>query len=176
MKLQKQLLSEIQSVCKLEQLSEEKLCRLPYLAAVFHETLRKHSPVPVIPLRYVHEETQLGGYKIPQGSEIAVNIYGCNMDRNVWDSPEEWRPERFVSGKDDTTELHKTMAFGAGKRACAGALQAMTISCMAIGRLVQEFEWRLGDGEEANVDTLAITTHKLHPLQTIINPRPKDRL
>ncbi|KAL6526176.1 hypothetical protein OROMI_029816 [Orobanche minor] len=96
-------------------------------------------------------------------SEIAINIYGCNMDQNVWDSPEEWKPERFlsVSGKNDTMELHKTMAFGGGKRACAGALQAMTISCIAISRLVQEFEWRLKDGEEANVDTLGLTTHKL---------------
>nr|A0A0G2RKY1.1 RecName: Full=Ent-kaurene oxidase; Short=SmKO; AltName: Full=Cytochrome P450 701A40 [Salvia miltiorrhiza]AJF93403.1 ent-kaurene oxidase [Salvia miltiorrhiza] len=175
-KRQNYLLSEIQNACGFDQLNEEKLCRLPYLAAIFQETLRKHSPVPVVPLRYVHEETQLGGYTIPEGSEIAINIYGCNMDKNVWDSPEEWRPERFVFGKDDTTELHKTMAFGGGKRVCAGALQAMTISCIAIGRLVQELEWRLGDGEEANVDTLGLTTHKLHPLQTIIKPRLRDRV
>ncbi|XP_057800497.1 ent-kaurene oxidase isoform X2 [Salvia miltiorrhiza] len=175
-KRQNYLLSEIQNACGFDQLNEEKLCQLPYLAAIFQETLRKHSPVPVVPLRYVHEETQLGGYTIPEGSEIAINIYGCNMDKNVWDSPEEWRPERFVFGKDDTTELHKTMAFGGGKRVCAGALQAMTISCIAIGRLVQELEWRLGDGEEANVDTLGLTTHKLHPLQTIIKPRLRDRV
>ncbi|KAK6160771.1 hypothetical protein DH2020_004152 [Rehmannia glutinosa] len=149
----------------------QKLCQLPYLAAVFHETLRKHSPVPIVPLRYVHEDAQLGGYNIPNGTEIAINIYGCNMDRKVWDSPEEWKPERFLKGKDDTTELHKTMAFGGGKRVCAGALQAMLISCVAIGRLVQEFEWRLKDGEEANVDTLGLTTHKLHPLLSIIKPR-----
>lgn len=67
---QSYLLSEIKNACGLDQLSEEKLCRLPYLAAVFHETLRKHSPVPVVPLRYVHEETQLGGYNIPEGSEV----------------------------------------------------------------------------------------------------------
>lgn len=73
------------------------------------------------------------------------------MDKNVWENPEEWMPERFVSaGRDDNgcMELHKTMSFGLGKRVCAGAQQAMTISCMAIGRLVQEFQWRLGEGEE----------------------------
>lgn len=93
------------------------------------------------------------------------------MDQKVWDRPEEWKPERFLNGKDDMMELHKTMAFGGGKRVCAGALQAMTISCVAIGRLVQEFEWRLKDGEEANVDTVGLTTHKLYPLLTIIKPR-----
>lgn len=165
------LLSQIQDICGLDNLKEQKLCQLPYLAAVFQETIRKHSPVPVVPLRYVNENTQLGGYDIPEGSEIAINIYGCNMDVKVWENPEKWIPERFITGKDDTMELHKTMAFGGGKRVCAGALQAMLISCMAIGRLVQEFEWRLKDGEEENVDTLGLTTHKLHPLLVNLKPR-----
>ncbi|XP_073316717.1 ent-kaurene oxidase-like [Primulina huaijiensis] len=168
---QSRLLLQIQDICGLDNLKEEKLSQLPYLAAVFHETIRKHSPVPVVPLRYVTENTQLGGYDIPEGSEIAINIYGCNMDEKVWENPEKWIPERFITGKNDTMELHKTMAFGGGKRVCAGALQAMLISCVAIGRLVQEFEWRLKDGEEENVDTMGLTTHKLHPLLVNLKPR-----
>lgn len=168
---QNRLLSEIQNVCGSDKVTEEKLCHLPYLAGVFHETLRKHSPVAIIPLRYVHEETQLGGYNIPEGTEIAINIHGCNMDPNVWDRPEEWKPERFVGGKEGTLELHKTLAFGGGKRVCTGAMQAMLISCIAIARLVQQFEWRLGEGEDTNVDTVGLTTRKLHPLLTIINLR-----
>ncbi|KAG9455686.1 hypothetical protein H6P81_000194 [Aristolochia fimbriata] len=74
------------------------------------------------------------------------------------------------------------MAFGGGKRICAGALQAlltscsaigtfvkdfkwrlagalqaMLISCSAIGRLVQDFKWRL-KGKEENKDTIQLTT------------------
>lgn len=93
------------------------------------------------------------------------------MDKNVWESPEEWKPERFLDGKHDHMELHKTAAFGGGKRACAGALQAMLISCMTIAGLVQEFEWKLADGEKDNVDTLGLTNQKLHPLRAIIKPR-----
>ncbi|KAK6130911.1 hypothetical protein DH2020_035347 [Rehmannia glutinosa] len=115
------------------------------------------SPAPIVPLRFVHEDTEIGGYHIPAGTE-----YGKIQD---------WKPERFLDGKYETMDLHKTMAFGAGKRLCAGALQAMLISCVAIGRLVQEFEWRLKEGEEENVDTLGLTTHKLHPLQVILKPR-----
>ncbi|KAL0287532.1 UNVERIFIED_CONTAM: Ent-kaurene oxidase, chloroplastic [Sesamum angustifolium] len=166
---QKRLLLDIQNVCGSNKVTEEKLCQLPYLAAIFHETLRKHSPVPILPLRYVHEDAQLGGYNIPKGTEIAINIYGCNMDHRMWESPGEWKPERFLNAKDDTTELHKTMAFGSGKRACAGALQAMLISCVAIGRFVQEFEWRLKDGEEANIDTVALTTRLLVEFMNLCN-------
>ncbi|KAL0392022.1 UNVERIFIED_CONTAM: Ent-kaurene oxidase, chloroplastic [Sesamum radiatum] len=170
-KRQDRLYHEILRVCGDDKITEEKLNELPYLSAVFHETLRKHSPAPLVPPRYVHEDTQLGGYHIPAGTEIAINIFGCNMDKNVWDSPESWKPERFLDEKSDAMDLHKTMAFGGGKRLCPGALQAMLISCTTIGRLVQEFEWSLKDGEEDNIDTLGLTTHKLHPMQAILKPR-----
>ncbi|OVA10524.1 Lipase [Macleaya cordata] len=152
-KYQDHLYREIQNVCGTNKYTEEHLSELPYLSAVFHETLRRHSPVPVIPLRYVHEDTQLGGYDIPAGSEISINIYGCNMDKKQWAEPEEWKPERFLDSKYDPMDLHKTMAFGGGKRICAGSLQAMTISCTAIARFVQDFSWSLKQGEEEDVNT-----------------------
>ncbi len=104
-------------------------------------------------------------------AQICINIYGCNMDKNQWEKPEEWKPERFLDKKYDPMDLFKTMSFGSGKRVCAGSLQAYLIACTSIGRLVQEFEWRLKDGEEENVDTLGLTTRKLHPMQAILKPR-----
>ncbi|XP_076904787.1 ent-kaurene oxidase-like [Bidens hawaiensis] len=141
-KIQDRLCREIQSVCGTEKITEEHLTRLPYITAIFHETLRRHSPAPIIPLRYVHEDTVLGGYHVPAGTELAVNIYGCNMEKNVWENPEEWNPQRFMK-KNKPIDFQATMAFGGGKRVCAGALQAMLISCIGIGRMVQEFEWEL---------------------------------
>ncbi|KAI4316757.1 hypothetical protein L6164_024705 [Bauhinia variegata] len=168
---QDRLYQEIHDVCGQEKVTEEHISKLPYLLAVFHETLRKYSPAPIIPLRYAHEDTQLGGYHIPAGSEIAINIYGCNMDEKQWENPYQWKPERFLAEKYDPMDLHKTMAFGAGKRVCAGSLQAMLIACTTIGRLVQEFEWKLGEREEENVDTVGLTTRKLHPLQVNLKHR-----
>ncbi|CAI0558534.1 unnamed protein product [Linum tenue] len=170
---QERLFQEILTACgSSEGLSEQHLSKLPYLNAIFHETLRRHSPVPIIPLRHVDVDTELGGYHVPAGTEIAMNLYGCNMDRKQWESPEEWMPERFLDGGSDTTmDLHKTMAFGGGRRACAGALQAMLISCTSIGKMVQQFEWRLEEGEEENVDTLALTARKLEPLHVTIKAR-----
>ncbi|VVB17157.1 unnamed protein product [Arabis nemorensis] len=169
--VQDRLYNEIQSVCGGEKIKEEHLPRLPYVNGVFHETLRKYSPAPLVPIRYAHEDTQIGGYHIPAGSEVVINIYGCNMDKKRWERAEEWWPERFVDGQYESSDLHKTMAFGAGKRVCAGALQASLMAGIAIGRLVQEFEWKLRDGEEENVDTYGLTSQKLYPLMAIINPR-----
>ncbi|GER29985.1 cytochrome P450 monooxygenase CYP701A16 [Striga asiatica] len=168
---QDRLYREIQSVCGNEKIMEKKIGELPFLSAVFHETLRKYSPAPIIPPRYVHEDTQIGGYHIRAGTEIAINIFGCNTDKKVWENPECWNPERFLDEKYEMIDLHKTMAFGAGKRLCPGALMAMLVSCLTIGRLVQDFEWRLKDGEEENVDMIGLITQKSHPLQVILKPR-----
>ncbi|GAB4825752.1 hypothetical protein Ancab_008627 [Ancistrocladus abbreviatus] len=168
---QDRLYQEIQKVCRSEKITEEHLSNLPYLGAIFHETLRKHTPAALIPLRYVHEDTHIGGYHIPAGSEICVNLHGCNKDKNEWKNPEVWNPERFLVDEYEPQDLYKTMAFGAGKRVCTGALQAMLIVCLSIGRLVQDFEWRLEGGEEEDLDTVGFTTHKLHPLHAIIKPR-----
>ncbi|KAK4276639.1 hypothetical protein QN277_014765 [Acacia crassicarpa] len=168
---QERLYQELRNICGPNKITEEHLSKLPYLGAVFHETLRKHNPVPIIPPRYVHEDTQLGGYHIPAGSEITVNIYGCNLDKNKWEDPLEWKPERFLNERYDNADLYKTMAFGGGKRVCAGSLQAASIASVAIGRFVQEFEWELGQGEEENVDTVGLTTHKRYPLHVKIKPR-----
>ncbi|CAM8942312.1 unnamed protein product [Rhodiola kirilowii] len=167
---QEHLRKEIQGVCGPNKITEENLAQLPYLSAVFHETVRKHSPAPIVPLRYVHEDTEIGGYHIPAGSEIAINIYGCNRDKKYWTEPEQWNPERLLDGKSDPVDLHRTMAFGAGKRVCLGAYQAMLISSTAIGRFIQEFSWNLRDGEEENVDTVGLTTHRLHPLHVLVKP------
>lgn len=168
---QERLYQDILKVCGENRVTEENLCQLPYLSAVFHETLRRHSPVPVVPLRYVEEDTEIGGYRVPAGSEIAINIYACNMDKNQWENPEDWKPERFLDSKYDQLDLHKTMAFGGGKRVCAGSLQAMLISCLTIARLVQEFKWELADGEKDNVDIVGLTNQKLHPLRAMIKRR-----
>ncbi|KAL0910079.1 hypothetical protein M5K25_021014 [Dendrobium thyrsiflorum] len=171
LKCQDRLYQEIQKVCGSKKFSEENIQHLPYLSAVFHETLRFHSPVSIIPPRHAHEDTQLGGYNIPAGSDIIINLYACNMHKKDWEEPESWKPERFLSDKYELMDMHKTMAFGGGKRACAGSLQAMLISCTAIGRLIQEFHWKLKDGEEDNIDTVQLTTHKRFPMQAYIRAR-----
>jgi len=168
---QDRLYQEIQEVCGNEMVTEDHLPQLPYLNAVFHETLRRHSPVPLVPPRYVHENTKLAGYVVPAGTEMVINLYGCNMNKSDWDEPEEWKPERFLDGGFESADMYKTMAFGAGRRACAGSLQAMNISCTAIARFVQEFAWRLKEGDEDKADTIQLTTNRLYPLYVYLTPR-----
>ncbi|KAL9681717.1 hypothetical protein QQ045_013504 [Rhodiola kirilowii] len=68
----------------------------------------------------------------------------------------------------------KQWSFGAGRRVCTGSQLAMLIVTTTVGRLVQEFEWKLADEEEENTDTdsdQVLTSRKLHPLYVIPTPR-----
>ncbi|CAN6329009.1 unnamed protein product [Urochloa humidicola] len=168
---QDRLYKEIQEVCGDETVTENHLPRLPYLNAVLHETLRRHSPVPLVPPRFVHENTNLAGYDIPAGTEVVINLYGCNMNKNDWDEPEEWKPERFLDGRFETANMYKTMSFGAGRRICAGTAQAVNLASTSVARFVQEFTWKLKEGDEGKVDTVKVTAFKLHPLCAYITPR-----
>ncbi|KAG9455669.1 hypothetical protein H6P81_000177 [Aristolochia fimbriata] len=73
---QDRLYQDIQEVCGSEKLTEEHLPQLACLNAILHETLRKCSPVPIMPPRYAHEDTQYGGYKILAGTEIMTTNTG----------------------------------------------------------------------------------------------------
>ncbi|XP_040381446.1 ent-sandaracopimaradiene 3-hydroxylase-like [Oryza brachyantha] len=169
---QERLLEEIREVCGGRTVTEEDLPRLPYLNAVFHETLRLHSPVPVLAPRFVHEDTTLAGYDVPAGTQLMINVYGCHMDKRAWDSPEEWAPERFLGGEGfEVADRYKTLAFGAGKRICAGSLQAMNVVSVAAARFVQEFRWALREGDGGKEDTMQFTALKLDPLHVHLEPR-----
>jgi len=69
--VQDRLYRELQRVSGDEDVTEDLLPKLPYLSAVFQETLRKHPPVPILPLRYVQEDVELGGFHVPAGSQVS---------------------------------------------------------------------------------------------------------
>lgn len=75
MSMQDRLFQEIKAVCGSKKMTEDHINQIPYLTAVFHETLRKYSPAPVVPLRFAHEDTELGGYYIPKGSQVGHLFY-----------------------------------------------------------------------------------------------------
>eukprot|EP01018_Ginkgo_biloba_P017075 Gb_09123 [translate_table: standard] len=171
-KCQDRLYKELQEVCGDKTVTEDDLPKLKYLNAVFHETLRKHPPVRTLPMRNAHEDVQIGGFDVPAGWQIAINVYGCNHNEEEWQNAREFMPERFLEeNKTELVDLYRTMTFGAGKRVCTGALQAMLLGSTTIARFVQEFQWDLPLGDEDLADTVSLTTHKLHPFKAIVTPR-----
>ncbi|RXG64389.1 cytochrome P450 2L1 [Armadillidium vulgare] len=90
--------------------------RLPYLEAFISEVLRYSSLVVFSGLHSVLQDTKFGGYTIPKDSIILPMIGRINYDSKYFDSPKEFKPERFLNseGKFEAPK-QGFIPFGTGK-------------------------------------------------------------
>ena len=154
------------------------IAQLPYLEAVVKETFRKHPPVALIP-RAMHSETcTVGGYKIPKGTRLILNVWAIGHDPEVWKEPEVFMPERFLvpgANQVDVKGHHfELLPFGAGRRICPGMRMGMGIVQLTLASLVHSLEWELpppapghDEDEEKGLDMsdeLGLMCHRVHPL------------
>ncbi|CAK8562839.1 unnamed protein product [Lathyrus sativus] len=152
---------------------ESHIHKLPYLHAVMKETLRLH---PVLPLMVPHcpsETTKVGGYTIPEGSRVFVNVWAIHRDPSVWKNPLEFDPTRFLDGKwDYSGNDFSYFPFGSGRRICAGIAMAERTVLYFMATLVHLFDWTIPQGEKLEVsEKFGIVLKKKKPLLAIPTPR-----
>ena len=88
-----------------------------YLDATVNEILRDRPVVPIIG-REMQMPLTLGGYEIPAGETVNVNIWLTNHRADTYDEPFRFNPDRFVGKRPDT---YAWIPFGGGIRRCLGA-------------------------------------------------------
>ena len=96
-------------------IEESDLSKLPYLQGIIKETLRMYPADPVLAPHESSEECNIGGYKVPRGTMLLVNMWAIQNDPKLWDEPSKFKPERFkemMEGERDNE--YKLLQFGAG--------------------------------------------------------------
>lgn len=68
----------------------------PYIEGVIRETLRMYPPATATAIRTLSEDTKLGNFLLPRGTNVMVNILALHHDDKLWPEPCEFRPERFI--------------------------------------------------------------------------------
>ncbi|KAL0567075.1 hypothetical protein V5O48_014916 [Marasmius crinis-equi] len=137
---------------------------LPYIRAIIQET---HRFRPVAPLAVPHATItpeEYGGYLIPEGTTIFVNVWGIFHDPELFDNPEVFNPDRYILNEFGTkpgvdgSDLRTNLAFGCGRRRCPGIHLAQNSINLNTMRLLWAFNFsratnpKTGSVIDVNVD------------------------
>ncbi|KAG5228494.1 geraniol hydroxylase [Salix suchowensis] len=152
---------------------ESHIYKLPYLHAIMKETLRLH---PVLPLLVPHcpsETCIIGGYSVPKGSRIFINVWAVHRDPSIWENPIEFKPERFLDSKFDYSGSDfNYFPFGSGRRMCAGIAMAERMFLYFLATLLHSFDWKLPAGEKVDLtEKFGIVLKLKNPLVATPTPR-----
>ncbi|KAH8698701.1 cytochrome P450 [Talaromyces proteolyticus] len=105
-----------------------------YVVALVRECLRYYTVLRLALPRASIKDITFQGVRIPKGTVIFLNAWACNMDPNVWEDPEIFRPERWLDHDDAPL-----FTYGMGYRMCAGSLLANRELYLAFIRLLNSF-------------------------------------
>ncbi|XP_004300714.1 PREDICTED: flavonoid 3'-monooxygenase-like [Fragaria vesca subsp. vesca] len=156
---------------------ESHIHQLPYLDAVMKETLRLHPALPLLIPHCPSETCTVGGYTIPKGARIFVNVWDIHRDPSIWKNPLEFNPERFLNCKYDYTGSDfNYFPFGSGRRICPGIATAERLVMYLLASLLHSFDWKLPPGEtELDVsEKFGLVMKKKVPMVAIPTPRLLD--
>ncbi|XP_076928410.1 cytochrome P450 81F3-like [Bidens hawaiensis] len=150
-------------------LQESDLGKLSYLQNVINESLRLYPTLPLLLPSEAFQDITIGGYSVPRGTMLMVNAWAIQRDPILWDEPEKFMPERFDRRDEDK---YKMLAFGVGRRGCPGTNLGYCVLGLALGTLIQAFEWEKVSIEEIDMTAFyGLSMAKLEPLQAICKAR-----
>ncbi|XWS61919.1 hypothetical protein CRYUN_Cryun07bG0165900 [Craigia yunnanensis] len=157
---------------------EVHLPSLRYLDAVVKETFRLHPPLPLLVPRCPGQSSTVGGYSIPKGTRVFLNIWSIQRDPHIWENPLDFQPERFLNDPDKFDYLgndFRYMPFGSGRRMCAGVNLGEKMLYSTLASLLHTFDWKLPEGAEQDLTgRFGIIMKKMKPLVVIPTPRSSN--
>ncbi|XP_042506701.1 cytochrome P450 81Q32-like [Macadamia integrifolia] len=153
-------------------IEDSDLAKLPYLRCIINETLRLFPVAPLLLPHVSSEECSIGGYDVHPGTILLVNAWAVHRDPKIWFESTSFKPERF-EGIEGEKEGYKFIPFGLGRRVCPGSGMGIRVVSLALGALLQCFEWgRVGPEKVDMSEDPGLTMPKAKPLEAMYMPRP----
>ncbi len=145
--------------------------QLLYVNQILDETLRLWPTAPAF-TRHPYEDVVLGG-KYQLGHETAATILTpmLHRDKDVWgDDAEAFNPDHFSAENRAKIPPNAFKPFGTGQRACIGRQFAVQEAVLALGMLLQRFEFV--DFQNYRLETKQTLTIKPDKFHIQVKRRP----
>lgn len=134
-------------------LTADDLSELSLLRRVCMESLRLYPP-GYATVREAVVDTEIGGYRIPKGTEVSVPIMLVHRDERWWPDPERFDPDRFLEGADADRPKHAYIPFGTGRRVCIGQGFALMEMALVLGTILREYMPHVTDPDSVKIEAL----------------------
>lgn len=126
-------------------LSYDDLGKLELTEMAFKEALRMFAPVPSMPRRAL-KDFEFGGYRIPAGQMVGINIHWTHHSEEYWDDPCTFDPMRFLPEKVKNRHKFAWVPFGGGAHMCLGLHFAYMQVKILMAQLLQRYRIEAREG------------------------------
>ncbi|HVH99750.1 MAG TPA: cytochrome P450 [Enhygromyxa sp.] len=167
--IERRTLAEIREVCGDRPPSFEDLKALDYTGRVIDEALRLYPPAWLFE-RQSLVELELGGYRVPAKTIVAVAPYTLHRHPAYWDNPEGFDPDRFLPERAAERPRYTYLPFGGGPRQCIGVNFALYEAKLVLATLLQRYSFAVVPGQNLR-PAAEVTLRPSHGLKVWLRPR-----
>lgn len=146
------------------------LPRLRYAEMIAKETMRLYPPAYAVG-REAIEDTEIGGFRVPKGTQLFAFQWATHRDPRYFDEPDAFRPERWSGDAIEQLPKYAYFPFGGGPRQCIGNYFAMMEIVLLLATIGQRFRFKLDPNHKVEV----LPVLSLRPkdgIRVYIEPRP----
>jgi cytochrome P450 len=127
-------------------LEYDDLGKLDLTEMAFKEALRFVPPVPSMPRRAL-KSFEYGGYRIPAGAHVGINIHYTHHDEEHWEDPYTFDPMRFTPEQVKTRHKYAWVPFGGGAHMCLGLHFAYMQVKILLAQMLPRYRIELAAGD-----------------------------
>lgn len=156
----------------LSNLNLSQLSKLNYLGYFIKETMRLYPSIPIMGRQTLQETELENGLILPKRSQINIHVFDIHRNPKYWESPEEFRPERFLPENCLKRHPYAYIPFSAGQRNCIGkstSLQNIRFSYICV--LSISFNHKGQKYAMQEMKTLMVVILKHFKILPVIDPK-----